>query len=84
MTRDTPQQKMALRTNRTARKVRLKFPEGTRVVAVGGPDGQPGTVHGTVVRHVPGTNAQGGHLVIEWDNGAKNNMVAAGLAKVEA
>ena len=38
------------------------FPEGTRV------QGAPGA-QGTVIRHVPGMNAQGGHLVVQWDSG---------------
>lgn len=60
---DTPQQKAALRHNKAARVVRQRFPEGTRVrVPISG-------ACGVVRRHVPGLNAQGGYLIVEWDNG---------------
>lgn len=60
---DTAQQKRILRTSATARKVRQRFPAGTRVRA------RVSSVEGTVVRHVPGLNAQGGYLVVQWDDG---------------
>jgi hypothetical protein len=59
---DTPQQRLALRHNPTARKVRARFPEGTRVETRAGE-------RGTVVRHVPATTSLGGVLVVEWENG---------------
>jgi hypothetical protein len=63
MAEDTKQQKAILRTHKTAQKVRERFPAGMWVRArVGGMDG-------VVERHVPGTNAQGGVLVIRWDTG---------------
>ena len=60
---DTRQQQAALRQNQAARAVRERFPEGTRVVA------RTGGMGGTVTRHVPALTSQGGHLVVEWDNG---------------
>jgi hypothetical protein len=68
MSNDTPQQKAILRQCKSARKVRATFPAGTRVVVdVSG-------VEGTVRRHVPGTDAQGGYLVVEWDNGVTGRI----------
>jgi hypothetical protein len=58
---DTRQQQVALRRNRAARWVRRNYPAGTRVTS--------GVMEGTVTRHVPGLNAQGGYLVVEWANG---------------
>lgn len=58
---DTAQQRHWLRTCRTAQLVRRDFPAGTRVRAR-----QSGEL-GTVLRHVPGTNAQGGYLLVRWD-----------------
>jgi hypothetical protein len=57
---DTAQQKLALRRNRAARKVRDKFPKGTRVVSLAGRTG-------TVERHIPDTSSLGGMLRIRWD-----------------
>jgi hypothetical protein len=64
---DTPQQKAILRQNKPARKVRADFPAGTRVEGFTGAKGTG--AFGTVKRHVPHTNAQGGVLVVEWDSG---------------
>lgn len=61
---DTPQQKAILRQNKVARNVRRDYPQGTPVVSTAG-------MRGTVYRHVPHTNAQGGVLVIDWDNGVR-------------
>lgn len=61
--RDTRQQRHWLRTQRTAQIVRRDFPRGTRI------RGRVGGQEGTVERHVPGTGAQGGYLVISWDSG---------------
>lgn len=72
---DTPQQKLALRTNPTARKVRALFPEGTRVMGVP-------AVYGTVQRHVPGLNALGGYLVVKWDTGTTGRVSVPGLTIV--
>jgi hypothetical protein len=64
---DTRQQQATLRQSATARKVRARFPAGTRVE---GFTGERGTgSFGSVRRHVPQGNAQGGLLVVEWDNG---------------
>jgi hypothetical protein len=67
---DTPQQARILRASRTARKVRRRFGAGTRVVVVpgAGAEPRPGAMTGTVLRHVPGLNAQGGTLTIQWDD----------------
>jgi hypothetical protein len=68
MSADTRQQRAILRQNATARKVRRDFPKGTRVE---GFTGERGTgAFGTVERHVPHTNAQGGVLIVAWDNGS--------------
>lgn len=72
---DTPQQARILRTNHTARYVRAKFPAGTRVASRAG-------VTGTVTRHVPGTNAQGGYIVVAWDNGRTGRHSACALQVV--
>lgn len=59
---DTPGQKRALRT-RAARTVRARFPAGTPIVVpISG-------MRGVVKRHVPMRDAQGGYLVVEWENG---------------
>lgn len=72
-----PQQQHILRQSATARKVRALFPEGTRVTM------RPGEgVQGTVVRHVPGLNAQGGYLVVQWDHGVTGRHSAVSLFKV--
>lgn len=73
---DTPQQRAALRQSRTARKVRERFPEGTRVTA--------GAGEGTVKRHVPQGNAQGGHLVVLWDNGVTGRHSPIALRRVDS
>ena len=57
---DTPQQKLALRSNKTAQLVRKRFPVGTRVESVAG-------MKGTVLRHIPALTSLGGMLKIEWD-----------------
>jgi GNAT superfamily N-acetyltransferase len=82
---DTPQQKMALRTNRAARKVRERFGPGTRVVVTPGAGAEPrgGAQTGTVRRHVPGTNAQGGYLVVQWDNGREGRINPSSVQRVE-
>lgn len=65
---DTPQQKTALRHNKSAALVRRMFPRGTRVEATKFFD-QPGNgVLGTVVSHVPSMTADGGRLTVLWDD----------------
>ena len=76
--KDTPQQRVALRTNEAARKVRKRFPAGTRVTAAGHDTG----LQGTVTRHVPGMNAQGGHLTVLWDNGTEGRHSAVALRPI--
>jgi hypothetical protein len=79
---DTPQQRAILRQNATARKVRAKFPPGTRVASIGGTP--PRRIQeGTVVRHVPGSNAQGGTLVVEWDNGRTSRLSPISVEKID-
>lgn len=65
---DTPQQKAALRQSATARKVRARFPVGQRIVH------RESGMGAVVLRHVPQTNAQGGHLKVRWDNGVVANV----------
>lgn len=70
---DTPQQRAILRQNASARKTRRRFPAGTRIAAVAGtPPHVTGT--GTVARHIPGANAQGGSLTVDWDNGTRGHL----------
>jgi hypothetical protein len=69
---DTKQQRAVLRQNATARKVRRDFPQGTRVEGFTGAHGTG--AYGTVYRHVPHTNAQGGVLVVDWDNGVRGRI----------
>lgn len=63
---DSDYDKRILRSNKSAQTTRRRFPSGTRVVPREASDA---TNVGTVKRHVPGINAQGGYLVVEWDNG---------------
>jgi hypothetical protein len=73
---DTAQQKAVLRRSAVARKVRKLFGPGTRVVVTpgAGVEPRPGAMTGTVKRHVPGVNAQGGYLVVVWDNGREGRI----------
>lgn len=64
---DNDEQRRILRSNKSAQTTRRRFPSGTRVVPREASDA---TNVGTVKRHVPGVNAQGGYLLVEWDNGA--------------
>jgi hypothetical protein len=69
---DTRQQQAILRQSAAARATRRKYPVGTRVRHRGA---DPVTgVLGTVCRHVPTTNAQGGHLSVQWDNGVRGSL----------
>jgi hypothetical protein len=65
---DTPQQAHIVRTNRAARKVRAMFAPGTRVMGREFAD-DSGKPVGVVQYHVAQSNAQGGILVVLWDNG---------------
>lgn len=80
---DTPQQARTLRTNKAARKVRKMYPHGQRIAVTGGTHqtsvaGRPGTDrvggYGTVYRHVPMGNAQGGTVVVDLDNGVRAHL----------
>ena len=73
---DTPQQKAIMRQNRMARKVRAQYPFGKRVSS--------GQMEGTVYRHVPGSNSQGGHVMVDWDNGVRSRMSPIALRQVES
>lgn len=78
---DTPQQRAILRQHRIARKVRRDFPQGTRVE---GFTGERGTgIFGTVYRHVPHTNAQGGVLIVDWDNGIRGRNSPIAVRRLE-
>lgn len=71
---DTPQQKAILRQSKIARKVRKLYPAGTRVTT--------GFMDGTVKRHVPNNNAQGGYLTVEWDNGVTGRISPIVIRKI--
>jgi hypothetical protein len=80
---DTPQQRALLRSNKAARKARSLFPHGQRVAVTGGThqpsvSGRPGTDrvggYGTVYRHIPGSDAQGGTVVVDLDNGVRARL----------
>jgi hypothetical protein len=64
-----------------AKVVARKFPVGTRVTA-----DHPSNVGqfpiGTVVRLVPGLDAQGGYIVVEWPNGQRGRHTAIALRVV--
>jgi hypothetical protein len=77
----TSQQAAALRHNPVARSVRLAFPVGARVEGLAG-SGPTGAL-GTVKRHVVQNNAQGGYLVVKWDNGEVGRHSAISLRVVE-
>lgn len=80
---DTPQQKAILRQSATARKVRRMYPAGTRVEGTSGAGGEGRGGYGTVRRHVPMTNAQGGTLTVEWDSGHVGRVSPGSVRKVE-
>lgn len=77
---DTAQQTAILRQSRSARAVRAKYPVGTRVRHTGGDQ------EGTVKRHIPGSDAQGGSLIVEWDNGITGRLqpISAELAPADS
>lgn len=74
---------------RTTRRMAAKFTPGTRVVATDGPTGpghpepRRGTLQGTVTRFTPATNAQGGTVTVEWDNGVTSRKSPGSLAVVQ-
>jgi hypothetical protein len=76
---DTPYQAALLRRSRASQRTRKRFPAGTRVAAI-----ISGTVsdhYGTVERHVPGIDAQGGYLLVTWDaNGITGRHTPINLA----
>lgn len=82
---DTPQQKAILRQSRTARKVRERFPAGTRVVATSGQGAEPtpGAQRGEVLRHVPGA-AQGGTLTVRWDSGQEGRVSPGSVVREDS
>lgn len=84
MSQDTPQQARLMRSKagRTARAVRKLFPVGTRVTS-SHPSNTASALVGTVKRHVPAANGQGGHLVVEWDNGHTGNVSPIAIRVVE-
>lgn len=73
-----------------SRKVAETFTPGTRVVATDGATmphdrhkKRYGAMEGTVARFIPMNNAQGGTVVVEWDNGNRAHHSAGSLATVE-
>lgn len=68
---DTRQQRAVLRQNKTARKVRKLYPQGQRIEVI---NPEPTGHFGTVYRHIPQTNAQGGVLVVDFDNGIRGRI----------
>lgn len=67
---DTAQQQAILRQHETARKIRRMYPHGARIMVL--ISGEQGTVY----RHVPGSNAQGGSLTIDFDNGRRGHGIS--------
>lgn len=65
---DLPQDKRALKSNKSAAHVRKMFPRGTRVEATA-IFSEPGNGRiGTVINHVPSMTADGGRLAVLWDD----------------
>jgi hypothetical protein len=85
-TNDTKQQTAILRQSKTARLVRAKYPAGTRVTATpgAGANPRPDAMSGTVLRHVPALNAQGGHLTVRWDNGHTGRISPGSVVPAES
>lgn len=78
---DTPQQAAVLRQSPIAQRVRALYPVGTRVRGYGGSPAKPGNLAGTVVRHVPATNSQGGSLTVLWDNGRRGSSSPSAIIR---
>jgi len=81
---DTRQQAAILKTHRMSQVIRARYPVNTRVEAVAGPgsDVVGSGRFGTVRRHVPGVCAQGGYLVVVWDDGVEGRHQAGSLRGV--
>lgn len=76
---DTKQQKAVLRQNKAARVARAKFPVGAHVTSAD----YEGLPVGTVLRHIPHSNAQGGVIVVQWPNGSVGRHGPISLRVVE-
>jgi hypothetical protein len=68
----TPQQELALSKNKAAKALRHKFPAGSRVEGSG--------LQGTVLKHIPGFSADGGYVVVKWDNGHTGRVTGLNTA----
>ena len=75
------QQRAVLRQSKVARNVHARFTEGVRVRAIDGDDSSP---QGTVARHIPMMNAQGGTIVVDWPNGTTGRHSAGDLTILES
>lgn len=75
------QQRAVLRQSKVARNVHARFTEGVCVRGVDGDDASP---RGTVARHIPMMNAQGGTIVVDWDSGTTGRHSAGDLTIIEA
>lgn len=71
------------RRSATARRVRDMFPVGSRVAGWGGTPPRASNVHGTIMRHLPAYNGQGGSFVVAWDNGYTGHASPIALIRVE-
>jgi len=65
---DLPQDKRALKANKSAAWVRKTFPRGTRVEATRSWDEAGNGCIGTVIFHVPSMTADGGRVAVLWDD----------------
>jgi hypothetical protein len=74
--RDTPGQRTCLRRSRTAQRARILFPAGREVTT--------GRMVGVVYRHVPGSDSQGGYLVVDWENGTQGRISPITVRAVES
>jgi hypothetical protein len=66
---DTEQQKAILRQNKASRTMRARFRDGARVEGFTGKTGTGS--FGTICYTIPHNNAQGGVVVVDWDNGRR-------------
>lgn len=76
----TRQQQAIYRQCKTARRMRAKFPPGTRVEALAGEPVHV-TGRGIIQKHIPGTNAQGGYFVVLWDTGFTGRATPINIRK---
>lgn len=74
---DTPEQRRTLRVSKSAQNAREIFPAGTPVA------GRVGGQTGVVKRHVPGVNAQGGYLLVEWESGTTGRTQPAAITPIK-